>query len=99
MLLNKTTGVQARPAAEAVRGCWCPPPPAPPTHPLACLPFFLQVRKVIWELFELCPTPAAATAADVQRIEALIKARRLACLLRWLRRARALAPPQPARQL
>lgn len=32
-----------------------------------------QVRKVIWELFQLCPTPAAAVAADVQQVQALIQ--------------------------
>ncbi|PSC75056.1 methyl-binding domain 4 [Micractinium conductrix] len=32
-----------------------------------------QVRKVIWELFSLCPTPAAAIAADVQQVQNLIQ--------------------------
>ena len=32
-----------------------------------------QVRKVIWDLFLLCPTPAAATSADVAAIQALIQ--------------------------
>ncbi|EFN59677.1 hypothetical protein CHLNCDRAFT_14045, partial [Chlorella variabilis] len=32
-----------------------------------------QVRKVIWQLFALCPTPAAAIAADVQQVQALIQ--------------------------
>jgi hypothetical protein len=27
------------------------------------------VRRVIWDLFSLCPTPAATIAADVQRIQ------------------------------
>lgn len=34
---------------------------------------FPQVRKVIWDLFALCPTPAAALAADVAAIQALIQ--------------------------
>jgi endonuclease III len=33
----------------------------------------LQVRKVIWELFQLCPTPAAAASADTQAIQSLIQ--------------------------
>lgn len=41
------------------------PPPLPPSLP--------QVRKVIWELFALCPTPAAAIAADTAAISALIQ--------------------------
>lgn len=32
-----------------------------------------QVRKVIWELFNLCPTPAAAVAADTETIQNLIQ--------------------------
>ena len=32
-----------------------------------------QVRKVIWDLFLLCPTPAAAASADVAAIQALIQ--------------------------
>ncbi|GAB4822354.1 hypothetical protein N2152v2_009400 [Parachlorella kessleri] len=32
-----------------------------------------QVRKVIWDLFLLCPTPAAATSADVAAIQTLIQ--------------------------
>jgi methyl-CpG-binding domain protein 4 len=32
-----------------------------------------QVRRVIWRLFELCPTPEAAAAADTAAIEALIQ--------------------------
>ena len=39
-----------------------PPPSLPP-----------QVRKVIGELFALCPTPAAAIAADTAAISALIQ--------------------------
>lgn len=35
--------------------------------------FSPQVRKVIWELFALCPTPAAAIAADTAAISALIQ--------------------------
>lgn len=30
------------------------------------------MRKVIWDLFQLCPTPQAAVAADVSAIESLI---------------------------
>lgn len=32
-----------------------------------------QVRKVIWDLFALCPTPAAAAVADPAAIEGIIK--------------------------
>ena len=32
-----------------------------------------QVRRGIWELFTLCPTPAAATAVDVSAIETIIQ--------------------------
>ena len=32
-----------------------------------------QVRKVIWKLFKLMPTPEAAVAADVDAIRALIE--------------------------
>ena len=32
----------------------------------------MQVRKVIWELFKMCPDPAAAAKADVGAIEKLI---------------------------
>jgi methyl-CpG-binding domain protein 4 len=31
------------------------------------------VRRVVWRLFKLCPTPEAALAADVARIEAIIQ--------------------------
>jgi hypothetical protein len=31
------------------------------------------VRRVIWRLFELCPTPQAAVAADVSAIRAIIQ--------------------------
>lgn len=41
------------------------PMPAPAPAPAACC----QVRKVIWDLFALCPTPAAAIAADVQQVQ------------------------------
>lgn len=33
----------------------------------------MQVRKVIWDVFELCPTPAAAVAADAGALQALIQ--------------------------
>jgi endonuclease III len=33
----------------------------------------MQVRKVIWDLFALCPTAQAAVIADVAAIEALIQ--------------------------
>lgn len=32
-----------------------------------------QVRKIIWDLFQLCPTPQAAVAADTSRIQDLIQ--------------------------
>ncbi|KAL4444605.1 hypothetical protein ABPG77_002422 [Micractinium sp. CCAP 211/92] len=32
-----------------------------------------QVRKVIWDLFALCPTPAAAIAVDVQQVQNLVQ--------------------------
>ena len=32
----------------------------------------LQVRKVLWELLKLWPTPQAAAAADVKQLERLI---------------------------
>ncbi len=32
----------------------------------------LQVRNVIWRLFELCPSPEAAVAADVAAIQDII---------------------------
>jgi hypothetical protein len=30
----------------------------------------LQVRRIIWKLFALCPTPAAAISADLQQVQA-----------------------------
>ena len=33
----------------------------------------LQVRKVIWKLFELMPTPEAVVAADVNEIRRIIE--------------------------
>ncbi|KAI3429502.1 hypothetical protein D9Q98_005591 [Chlorella vulgaris] len=33
----------------------------------------MAVRRVIWELFALCPTPAAAISADQQQLQALIQ--------------------------
>lgn len=39
-----------------------------------CLPSaaFPQVRRVFWQLLELCPTPEAAIAADTAAIRAII---------------------------
>jgi len=31
-----------------------------------------QVRKVIWALFKLCPTPEAMAAADLDAISAIV---------------------------
>lgn len=32
----------------------------------------MQVRKIMWELFELCPTPEAGRDADVKAVEQII---------------------------
>ena len=34
---------------------------------------FLQVRKILYQLFELCPTPEAAIEADIAVVESIIK--------------------------
>lgn len=53
-------------------------PAAPPQFPSAPRSHLLsaaapQVRQVIWRLFEMCPTPAAAVAADQAAIRDLIR--------------------------
>lgn len=49
----------------------CLPAPLLRIHANACPPPLAarQVRKVIWDLFALCPTPAAAIAVDVQQVQ------------------------------
>jgi methyl-CpG-binding domain protein 4 len=40
---------------------------------LSCMfPATLQVRSVLWQLLQLCPTPEAAAAADAAAIRAII---------------------------
>ena len=39
-------------------------------HALACL---MQVRAVIWRLFDLAPTPAALASADAAAIRAIVE--------------------------
>ena len=38
-----------------------------------CLPAFVQVRKILWNLFQLAPSPEAAVGVDVALVEELIK--------------------------
>lgn len=62
------------PGAASHGSAWLSARAGVPSPPDLCLcPSAPQVRKVIWQLFALCPTPAAAIAADVQQVQALIQ--------------------------
>ena len=73
VLLNKTNATQVCVPRQQLLPAAPTSLQAPPPPRLTVPPFTWQVRRVIWDLFALCPTPAAAVAADQQRLCALLR--------------------------
>ena len=78
MLLNKTTGKAVRlhcfSAALFGVGVCSALKYSIMSHPVRnCIPASVQVRKILWNLFQLAPSPEAAVGVDVALVEELIK--------------------------